>query len=510
MSVLNRRSFLKMAAAATASGFLLRCAKPAKPLKNVVMIIGDDHSARVLGCYGNDIIQTPNLDRMAGRGVKFTSAYANAPLCSASRQSLLTGKYPHATGVTLLRTSFSDENYTVAEHLQASGFVTGYIGKMHFNNNLDHGFQEQFTRRDLNDWRTTHHAEPLDASIPQRPKWKPFRDPARIWLNADTLPGNYPDESSQGTVYAKKAKEFIENHKDERFCLWVGFHEPHSPFNFPIEFQGKYDPQNMPWPETSPEDDRWIPQEFKDLTEDERRGIIASYYTSVEYLDKNVGMILDELDKQGLTDETLIIYIGDHGYLLNDHKRFEKHMMWEPAVGAPLIVNAGEHVEKGKSVDALTEFVDLAPTICNALQVEEMPEVQGKSLLPILKGKKQQHKDYVFSEFLADNKAMVKTREWKYIFTTGKRDLQQGYATGNPPSGILHRLYDQQNDYWEKTNVADDPANADVLVELQMLMIDHFMKTDPRAAQLPQGLTTDETLAWFCEPPDNNANVDAK
>ena len=104
-------------------------------IKNLLVIIGDDHSARALGCYGNDIVRTPNLDRLAEEGVMFTNAYYNAPVCSASWQSLLIGKYPHSTGVTLLRTPFKDEsNITIAEHLRSLGYATGIVGKTHFNN----------------------------------------------------------------------------------------------------------------------------------------------------------------------------------------------------------------------------------------------------------------------------------------------------------------------------------------------------------------------------------------
>lgn len=510
MPTVNRRSFLKSAALAAAVPMLSSCVSKPKPFKNIVMIIGDDHSARVLGCYGNSIIRTPHIDKMAQRGIRFTNAYANAPVCSASRQSLLTGRYPHAAGVTLLRTPLAEEQVTVADHLKQFGFATGYVGKMHFNNDLDHGFDENFKRADLRTYRQDHTPKVVDDSIPVRPPWKPFRDPARIWLNADMLPSGFYDEDSDGTIYSRKAIEFLKNHKDERFCLWLGFQEPHSPFNFPIEFAGRVDPQNVPLPEGSDEDDRWVPEVFRDLSEADRRGIIASYYTSVEYVDKNVGLVLDELDRLGLTDDTLVIYIGDHGYLLNDHKRFEKHMMWEPAIGAPLIIQGGTRFSPNVVSDALAEFVDLAPTIMDALGVEQMSTQQGQSLMPILEHNTTKHKDYVFAEFLVDNKAMIRTKKWKYIFTSGIRDLGQGYATGFGPSGVVHRLYDVVNDPNETRDVSAVEENLSILKDLQQTMIDHFMETDPRAPNLPAGLSVDEILAWFCEPPEGDGTVDSK
>ena len=324
----SRRQFFKSLGALTATGLgtALYCKSgsfPEEPLRNVVCIIGDDHAANVLGCYGNKIVRTPNLDRMASRGVLFTHAYANAPLCSASRQSLLTGKYPHACGVTLLRTSFPEEQTTIAEHLQQYGFRTGVIGKTHFNNGLPHGFE---TRIDTREYRKNLEENPPEkppSGLETRPPWKPFRDPARVWLNADGRSSQYYDKDDLGTFLANKAVEFIEQNMQDRFCLWVGFHEPHSPFNFPVEYAGKYKPEDMSLPKVSSGDDRWIPEIFRDLSDDEKRGIIASYYTSVEYLDKNVGLILDKLEQTGLDKNTLVIYIGDQGYLLGHHKRFK-------------------------------------------------------------------------------------------------------------------------------------------------------------------------------------------
>jgi choline-sulfatase len=119
------------------STFMLSCRAPemnSPRFRNVVVIISDDHSTRTLGCYGNEVIRTPNIDRIASAGTRFTNAYANAPICSGSRQSLLTGKYPHASGVNLLFTPFNDDmNYTVAEHMRAHGISTAMIGKTHWN-----------------------------------------------------------------------------------------------------------------------------------------------------------------------------------------------------------------------------------------------------------------------------------------------------------------------------------------------------------------------------------------
>ncbi len=485
-------------------------------IKNVVILIGDDHSSDVVGCYGNSLVRTPNLDRLAAKSTIFTDGYSNAPVCSASRQSLLTGKYPHSTGVTLLTTPFPDKgNLTLAEILKMHGYVTGVIGKTHFNNYNDsipprHGFDVMVDERERREWLRENPPPPIPDSIKTLGPWHPFQDPARIWLNADYLPTAEWAADGPAAWDAMKAIEFLRANKDTTFLMWVGFHEPHSPFNFPVEYRNKYRPGDMPVPEGSPEDDRFIPAIFRDLSIKDKQGIIASYYTSVEYLDENIGKILNEIDKLNLDENTMIIYLGDQGYLLGDHKRFEKHTMWDPAVKAPLIFYTGGLYGKGEKNDALVEFIDVVPTILDFLNISIPEEVQGKSMRPLLTGSRKEINDHVFAEFLVDNKAMVTDGKWKYIFTTGARDLGQGYATGYGPSGILHKLYNLETDPREFSNLAAKPEYQKRVRKMQKTMIGIFMDTYPGVDSLPQGLNDVEKLVWFCRPPDKNARIEAR
>jgi choline-sulfatase len=469
--------------------------------KNVVFIVGDDHSANVVGAYGNKIIRTPNLDRMAKRGILFEHAYTSSPLCSPSRQSILTGKYPHATGVSLLNSSFPQDQVTIADYLTPKGFKTALIGKNHFNNTLNHGFELKIERKDYENYIKIHPPTLLDDSIKVRPPWKPFKDPANIWLNAEGLPSATHDADQPGTYYANKAVEFIQQNKKDRFLLWVGFEEPHSPFNFPVEFAGKYDPTKFTLPQGGPEDDRWIPAIFKDLTEDEKKGITRSYYSSVEFLDKNIGLLLDALDKAGIADSTLVVYLGDNGYQLNDHKRFEKHTTWEPSVRVPLIMQTGNQFGHNRRVQSLTSFIDLVPTAIEALGVAELPSAQGKSFLPLLANKTKAARDFVFSEYLEDNKVMVRTAKWKYVFTSGKKDLALGYSTGNPAPGPLHFLYDEINDPNERVNIIGQPGHEKIVRDLQQKMISVFEQTHPKG-KLPDELSVEEKLIIYCDPPE--------
>lgn len=468
--------------------------------RNLLFIMGDDHSAEVLGAYGNQVVRTPNLDQLASQGLRFNRAYANSPVCTPSRQSIITGKLPHAAGVTLLRTPLSGEEVTIADHLQSFGFQTGAVGKMHFNSSLRHGFDFRVDSEDHRRHLEESPPRPVSEGTLVRPSWHPFQDPARTWLNAESRPGDLHDNDSEGVFFVNQAIEFLRANLDEPFCLVVSFREPHSPFNFPIEYAGRYEPEDMPLPDVGPDDERWIPSVFRDLSEEEKRGVVASYYTSVEYLDKNVGLLLAELERLGLRRNTMVVYVGDQGYLLGHHGRFEKHTMWEPAVRAPLLIRVPGQTP-GVS-ESLIEFVDLVPTALDVLGVEPMKSVQGRSFAALLIDPDSSHRESVFSEFLPDNMAMVRTQQWKYVFTSGLHDLAMGYETGNPPPGITHRLYDVIADPDEFHNLANEPGQAEVLRQLQALMLERFQDTHPMAGELPSELSMDEMLAWFCEPPE--------
>lgn len=487
--------------------------------KNVVFIVSDDHHPEVVSLLGEKPIHTPNIDLLASEGVFFTNAYANSPICSASRQSMMTGKYPHATGVNLLFTPFPDEkNVTIAEHLKEHGYKTALVGKNHFNNWVfsslykegqypDHGWDHLIDKAEHKQWLKENPATPVPDSIPTRAN-TPAGEGAVWGKNADMLPIPYYDKDSPATFLANWAADFINKNKENPFCLWVAFHEPHAPFSFPVEYAGKYKPEDMPLPKGTPEDDRWIPLQFKDLTEDERRGIIASYYTSVEYMDKNVGIVLDALRDNGLEENTLVIFNGDQGYLLNEHKRFEKHMFWDEAVTAPFVIKGKGIFEAGKRTAELMEFVDILPTVTDALGIPAHEDFQGISLMPYLTGSEDTHREHVFSEFLQDDKAMIATKDWKYIFTSGKYDLDLGYETGYGPSGIYQRMYNLKEDPNETTNLAYKPEHQAKLVEMQQLMLQKFNETHPEAAELPAELNTLGQLVWFCQPRDIGSNYD--
>lgn len=483
------------------------------PITRVIVVVGDDHSFRALGCYGNSYIRTPNLDRLASMGLRFERAYSTSPICSASRQSLLTGKYPHATGVNQLFTPFPDEpNITIAEHLQGFGFRTALIGKSHFNNWLwaplyenglpNHGFELMLDRTEHREWvgsqGTLHLPEDLLTRDTQRGE-------GIAWAkNAQMLPVGSDIAHSEAQFFVNESLQFLDNDTTPAL-LWLAFHEPHAPFAYPIEYQSWYAPDSVPLPLGSPEDERWLPEIFRGLTESERRGIVTSYYRSVSHLDHQVGRLLDSLAAEGTLDQTLIVYLGDQGYLLNEHCRFEKHSFWEEAVRAPLIM-AGPGLPAGMVIREPVSFLDLAPTLCDVMGLPPHPDFQGRSLRRYWDRHSGQPDSLVYSVYLLDNKAMVTDGRWKYIFTSGTRDQTLSYATGLGPSGLYHRLYDLANDSLETTNLAYEPGQATRVIRLQQALRDEFARTHPEADQCPADLNLLGQLVWYCEPRDLGAD----
>jgi arylsulfatase A-like enzyme len=219
-------------------------------------------------------------------------------------------------------------------------------------------------------------------------------------------------------------------------------------------------------------------------------------------MDAQIDRLLDSLEAKDMLDQTLIVYFGDQGYLLNDHRRFEKHSFWEESIRAPLIFH-GVGLPEGKTVAQPVSFVDIAPSIAALGGSEQVTDFQGEGLTDLLWGTATEpDTTYVFSQYLLDNKAMVVNDRWKYIFTSGGREQTMSYGTGYGPSGMYHRLYDLKNDPRETTNLAYDPGQAQRVKALQGVMLDYFRQTHPDAADCPSSLNTLGQLVWYCEPRD--------
>jgi choline-sulfatase len=493
--MLSRRSFL---GAPAVVGCSRRARRP-----NLLFLIGDDHRHDVLGAAGNPLAQTPNLDRLARQGTRFSHHYVNYPMCTPSRQSVLTGLLPHACGVPLLSSVLADQHLTLAEQLQRAGYLTAAFGKMHFNRKPApgiHGFEIALIDGAFQEaWRAEVKPRPVPPEIPVKPPWRPFRDPARIWLNADKLPYPRFEDDMAGAFLAGKAAAFLRRPPKRPFALWVSFLEPHSPFDFPVEYRDRFDPARFAVPRLGPEDAWQIPLIFRELSDRDKQGIIAAYYTSVAFLDRNLGVVLDALAHAGLEEETLVVYWGDNGYSLGEHGRFEKHCFYEPAVRVPLIFRFPGRIPAGRVVEELTESLDLTPTLLEFLGAPPLERMQGESLAPYLEGgRPARPRDHVFSEYLHNEELMIRTRRWKLVYCSGKRARDDGYQTDRPTPGRYLRLYDVEADPGEFTDRAAE--NADVAAELLELALRRFRATHPEAGREPPGLAREEALDWYLTP----------
>ncbi len=499
MSISRRAALGSLAAAGLAPAQSRNTKKP-----NFLFLLADDHAGYVLGAAGNRLAETPNLDRLAGEGTHFRSHFCNSPVCTPSRQSFLTGQMPSMAGVTVLRTPLAEDKPTIARQLKSSGYNTAVFGKMHFNRpsrNGMHGFDHMMCEDAVQKtWSAIEPTRPVQTGIATKPQWRPFRDPASVWLNADKLPFPRYEQDMKGAFIARQASQYLEESKDKQFALWVSFQEPHSPFDFPIEDAAHWNAQRFPAPKIGPEDAWQIPLIFRDLTVPQRQGIIASYYTSVRFLDRNVGTVLAKLRSLGLEENTVVVYMADHGYSLGQHGRFEKHCGYDPALHVPLIMRWPGHIRHGK-VEDMTEHIDVTPTILDLLGAQPMAVMHGQSLRPYVEGKRvSSPRDHIFSQYLENEEAFVRTNRWKYILCSGRRERTDGYKIENPTPGRYRRLYDLKSDPGEFTDVA--AANPAVVADMEARMLTRFRQTHPEAAAEPGNLSREGAIEWYLRPRD--------
>jgi arylsulfatase A-like enzyme len=469
---------------------------------NVLILIGDDHAGGTLGIDGDPRQATPRLDALARQGVRFDRAYCNAPVCSASRQSFLTGRLPHAVGVTLLMTPLPEEAITLGEWLKAHGYRTAAFGKMHFNGPSAHGFDE---RSDLASWGKHLKLYPPAGGVRLGP-WRPFVDTAATWLNADCRPVNLPAEAMDSSYFADGAIQFLRRPHDRPFLLVASFYDPHSPFHFPREWEGRYRPDQFPVPPASKSDLAERPEVFATLSQRDFRGIQAAYYTSLSFLDHQVGRVLDALDASGHADDTIVIYLGDNGYLLGQHGRFEKHCFYEQSVRVPLIVRWPGKLPEDRRTPEMVELVDVVPTLLDLLGLPRPPHLHGISLVPLLKGASPRDggrgRDVVFSEYPENEEAMIRSSRYKLIVGTGQRRRKDGFRAVRPPTGPYQRLYDLEADPDETTDLSGKPELVGVKAGLRHRLYERLITTREGCEPVPRGLSEVDAIRWCLVPRD--------
>ena len=476
---------------------------PASAAPNVVILIGDDHAAGTLGVDGDARRATPRLDGLARQGMRFDRAFCNSPVCTASRQSFITGRLPHTVGVTRLSTPLPESAVTLGHRFGELGYATAAIGKMHFNGPSHHGFE---LRVDTPDWQRWV-AEDAVRRPERRAPWRPFTDPAAQWLNWKCESSGYSEQASEATYFADRAAGFLHENRERPFALVVSFHEPHAPFTFPNEWSGLYRPSEFDVPPVSDRDRKEQPLIFRGMTPDEVRGVRAAYYTSLAFLDHSVGRVLDALEAEGLAENTIVVYLGDNGYMLGRHGRFEKHVLYDPAVRVPLMVRWPGRIPAGRRVPEQVELVDVLPTLLDLVGVPVPSDLHGRSLKALLMGEPgARGRDIVVSEYLENEEAMARSERYKLIVGTGRRARRDGYVSGNPTPGPYSRLFDLRADPEETDDLSAAAELGDVRERLLRAMYERLTTTRPEGEHVPEGLTERVAVEWCLRPRDDDGS----
>ncbi len=383
----------KLAVFSALYALLLSMATGAEPpaIKNVLLIVSDDLKASSLGCYGNTICKTPNLDKLASRGIVFNNAYCQGTWCAPSRVSFMYSRYTDKLGTNM------------AEHFKNNGSYSARVGKIYHmrvpgdiidgtdGNDVPSSWTERFNSKGQEAHTPGNYAcLNLNIFTDKLEDRESTRMPNRMFVSVE-YEGNGSDQPDYKT--ATKTIELLRKHKDKPFFIAAGLVRPHYPNVAPKQYFNQYPWQNMPLPKVIDNDLDDIPRPGRAGSTsannqigkypDNQKRMWAAYYATVTFMDDQVGRIIDELDKLGLRDSTAVVFLSDHGYHLGEHTFWQKSNLHEEVTRVPLIVSA-PGIKPGKT-NAITELVDIYPSLAELAGLTTPKEVQGKSFVPAMK-----------------------------------------------------------------------------------------------------------------------------
>lgn len=442
---------------------------------NVLFIAVDDLST-ALGCYGNLIVKTPNIDRLASTGVRFDRAYNQLPLCNPTRASLMTGLRPDQIGVYDLDRHFRDDvpdAVTLPQAFQKAGYFAARVGKIyHYNVPASIG-TDGFD--DPPSWNLTVNPKGRDKSEEELIfNAEPHRkiSAALSWLAADGR-----DEEQTDGMIATEAIELMRKNRDRPFFLAVGFFRPHTPYVAPKKYFDLYPRKQMrlPWAPANDRDDIPVPAFAHNcpvpnysLPRDVLLGATQAYYACVSFVDAQVGRMLAALDDLELTENTIVVFWSDHGYHLGEHNGiWQKRTLFEEGARTPLIIRAPGQQGNGQATRRIVEFVDIYPTLTDLAGIASPAGLAGRTLKPLLADPLTAWNGKAITQILRpDDERLnsmvmgcsIRTDRWRYTeWAEGKSGKE---------------LYDHHSDPNEFHNLAVDPdeqARA-VMKRLQPLL----------------------------------------
>jgi uncharacterized sulfatase len=427
---------------------------------NVLLIMSDD-LRDYGGVFTRDVVKTPNLDRLGQRGVRFERACAQYPVCNPSRTSLLLGMRCEETGIVGNQQFFRDQMpdaVTFPQLLRQHGWTTRSYGKILHAANTGEAVREKW----LDTGKSWDHAEILPAQSPhRRGQFRNLTGGKLGWCEIGILDGD-DDEQPDGQTALKAVRSIEELHATgQPWMVAAGFHRPHDPFHAPRKYFDMYpkeslqlyrDPSGMDMSEPMAIASGWI-ADFAKFTDDDQKDFLRAYLAGVSFMDAQVGRLLDALDRLELWDNTIVIFLGDHGYHLGERSWWNKNTLFDRSCHAPLII-AVPGAQQGQACRQPVEFIDLYPTITDYCRVEAPHQLAGKSLRGVLVDPQQPHKPAAFT--LVTRGA----RGYGRSVTSARWRLTQ-WSDG------AMELYDHDVDPEETRNLARDPAHADTVAELR-------------------------------------------
>ncbi len=487
---------------------VLAQSKKSKP--NVVFIVVDDLRPE-LGIYGTPVIQTPNIDRLARKGMTFTNAYCQVAVCAPSRASVMTGLRPDSNHVWVLGEEFRKnlpDVVTIPQQFKKSGYHTVSIGKIFHNHMPD---SVSFDEPDLRpaayrtadmvsrDAESFYYDAGIKAELAEKRLQRLAKNPKQYadgWAYGRAVEvADCPDDSlydGAQTVLALETLERIKKRK-EPFFLALGYFRPHLPFVAPKKYWDLYDPQQIPMAENnfipfnSPSmalynqremngcyDLEYVkPPAYFRMPDSVARVLKQGYYASVSYVDACIGRVVDALEKQQLMDNTIIVLWGDHGWKLGEHNAWGKQTNFLNDTRVPLVVYAPGMKNAGARNTELVELVDLYPTLCDLAGIETPAYLQGASFKPLLNETGLAWKQAVFNQFLRPAGEGIDIRKnhfMGYSMVTKNHHLVEWYywdkKKNEPGSLVTCELYDLQNDPQENFNIAVYPESRALIEEL--------------------------------------------
>lgn len=467
---------------------------------NVLFLMSDDLN-NMLGCYDDPLAKTPNIDRLAARGTRFERAYCTYPLCGPSRNSLLTGLYPNSTGILANAQIFRQtipSQVSMPQAFRNAGYFATRIGKLyHYNvpNSIGTNGHD-----DPGSWEMEINPAGVDRLKEQPDIFTLTRGQFGGTLSWYASPE--PDQRHTDGLMADDAEWVLKRcaeRKDRPFFLAVGFFRPHTPYVSPEKYFGMFPKDKMPVVQGVKEDQADIPaaglasykKEQDKLTDELRRECRQAYLASISFMDAQVGRVVDTLDRLGLADNTIIVFTSDHGYHMGEHGLWQKMSLFEESSRVPLLIVAPGVTKKNQTVKTPVSHVDVFKTLAELCQVDTPDNVQGQSLVPILKDATATGRGWALTQVVRGGgraRATVSRdngSQGNQFFGYSLRTPRYRYTEWD--EGEQGReLYDHDKDPRELTNLADDPAHADTVKKLSQQLREAVGTTFPKSGKTPE------------------------